>query len=68
MPEFYNWVHSKISVKNNNTLQNGILYLKGGDLTQELKPFKKRNDIFEISNYFDEEFFVEKKVICGCDQ
>ncbi len=63
LPEFYNWVNSKISIKNNNTLQNGILYLKGGDLSEELKPFKKRSDVFEISDYYDEEFFVEKKVI-----
>lgn len=63
LPEFYNWVQSKIMIKNTNTLQNGILYLKGGDLKDELKPFKKRNEVFEISNFFEEEFFLEKKVI-----
>ncbi len=63
LPEFYNWVQGLISIKNNNTLQNGILYLKGGDLKEELKPFKKRMEMFEISSYFEEEFFAEKKVI-----
>jgi len=60
--EFYKWVYPKINLKSTNTLANGILYLKGGDLTEELKAFK-RAKLFELSDFFKEEFFQTKKVV-----
>jgi len=62
-PEFYNWVKNKIKKQSKGTLKNGILYLKGGDLDEELKDFKSRIRIFNISEYFTESFFETKKVI-----
>lgn len=62
-PEFYNWVKNKIKKQSKGTLKNGILYLKGGDLDEELKDFKSRIRIFNISEYFTESFFETKNVI-----
>lgn len=62
-PEFVNWVKYKITKEQKNTLPNGILYLKGGDLSEELKPYKQKVKIFELKVYFDSEFFETKKVV-----
>lgn len=62
MPEFTSWVKGKIAKTQKNDLKNGILYLKGGDLTEELKPYKTVK-AFLLSDYFDEPFFETKKVI-----
>ncbi|MFA7688018.1 MAG: 16S rRNA (guanine(527)-N(7))-methyltransferase RsmG [Moheibacter sp.] len=62
MPKFVGWVRGKIKKKHINPLPNGILYLKGGDLTEELKGLKSL-EIHPISNYFSEEFFLTKKVV-----
>jgi len=61
--EFYNWVKKKFSNKQFNTFENGILYLKGGDLTEELKSFKNKTLVFDLSKQFKEEFFETKKVV-----
>ena len=61
MPDFIEMVKNKFNVKNSNSLKNGILYLKGGDLKEELKLFA--NTQYEIGNYFEEEFFKTKKVV-----
>ena len=63
LPEFVPWVQKNISKKQQNALPNGILYLKGGDLTEELKPFRKRVFVQDLSDYFEEEFFETKKVV-----
>jgi len=63
LPEFVPWVRKNISKTQFNALPNGILYLKGGDLKDELKPFGKRIFVQELSEYFDEEFFDTKKVV-----
>ena len=63
LPEFINWIQKNISKKQKNALPNGILYLKGGDLTDEIKPFKHNVFVQNISEYFDEEFFETKKVV-----
>jgi 16S rRNA (guanine527-N7)-methyltransferase len=42
---------------------NGIFYLKGGDLTSEIEPFKNRATVFSISDFFEEEFFTTKKIV-----
>lgn len=62
MPEFVNWVKGKIKKKSEHQLQNGILYLKGGDLSEELKPFTNITE-YHLSDYFQEDFFETKKVI-----
>jgi 16S rRNA (guanine527-N7)-methyltransferase len=62
-PAFYKWVQNKISKSQFNNLPNGILYLKGGDLTEELKDFKKRVVLYDLKEYFKEEFFETKKVV-----
>ena len=63
LPEFVGWVRGKVSKTNYHKLRNGILYLKGGDLEEELRPLKRRPRIYEISDFFEEEFFETKKVI-----
>ncbi len=62
MPMFMSWVKRKVSKKNNNELKNGILYLKGGDLTEELQDYPKAT-LYNLSDYFQEEFFDTKKVV-----
>ena len=63
-PTFYSWVKNKIKKENRNDLQNGILYLKGGELEKELATFNKRHlSIINLKNYFEEEFFETKKII-----
>ena len=63
LPEFYEWVKNKVSKIQYHSLDNGILYLKGGDLSDELKPFGKRTKLYSLSDFFDEEFFETKKVV-----
>ncbi|NNJ88671.1 MAG: 16S rRNA (guanine(527)-N(7))-methyltransferase RsmG [Eudoraea sp.] len=62
MPTFVHWVKGKISKRSKHPLKNGILYLKGGDLTEELKTYRNAK-IYNLSNYFSEEFFETKKVV-----
>ena len=62
MPEFTKWVKGKISRPQNNTLKNGILYLKGGDLSEELQSYTTVKQ-YNLSDYFDEPFFETKKVV-----
>ncbi|MDA3952101.1 MAG: 16S rRNA (guanine(527)-N(7))-methyltransferase RsmG [Bacteroidales bacterium] len=62
-PIFYNWVRKNVKQESQNKLQNGILYLKGGNLHKELKKFESRISSFEISEFFTESFFETKKVI-----
>lgn len=63
LPEFVPWVRKHISKKQINPLPNGIIYLKGGDLQEEIKPFKRDVFIEDLSNYFEEDFFETKKVL-----
>jgi len=64
LPEFVPWVRKNISKKSMNAMPNGIIYLKGGDLTQEVKPFSKKNIFVQnLEEYFDEAFFETKKVL-----
>ena len=62
MPVFTQWVKGKISKKQKNEFKNGILYLKGGDLTQELNRYATVKT-YALSHYFKEEFFKTKKVV-----
>ncbi len=63
LPEFVPWIRKNISRKNFNALPNGVIYLKGGDLTEEIKPFRKIVFEQELTDYFDEDFFLTKKVL-----
>lgn len=63
MPAFLKWVKGKFLAENKNKLRNGILYLKGGDLTEEMKPVKQKIKYNDISKFFDYEFFETKKVV-----
>jgi len=62
MPAFVGWVKQKIKKKSEHELKNGILYLKGGDLTDELKDFPKAT-LYPLSNFFEEDFYETKKVV-----
>ncbi|NNF19150.1 MAG: 16S rRNA (guanine(527)-N(7))-methyltransferase RsmG [Flavobacteriaceae bacterium] len=62
MPTFVNWVRGRIAKQSVHELKNGILYLKGGDLSEELEPYKTAQ-IYNLDQYFDEPFFDTKKVV-----
>ena len=62
MPTFVHWTRGKIKKKSTHAMRNGILYLKGGDLSEELKDYGKAR-IFLLSDYFEEPFFETKKVV-----
>ncbi|PQJ77409.1 16S rRNA (guanine(527)-N(7))-methyltransferase RsmG [Polaribacter glomeratus] len=62
METFVRWTKGKISKKQNHSLKNGILYLKGGDLTEELKLYTSAT-IYNLADYFEEEFYETKKVV-----
>lgn len=62
MSTFVHWVGDKIAPVNRHEQANGILYLKGGDLTQELAPFPKA-EVTALSDYFSEDFFQTKSVV-----
>ena len=61
MPEFLRWLKGKFEKEQVNEKHNGVLYLKGGDLAEELAGL--RCEIFQLKNYFEEEFFDTKKVV-----
>ena len=63
LPEFVPWVKGKISRTQYHRLHNGILYLKGGDLEAELRPFRHKVHTWDIADFFGEQFFETKKVI-----
>lgn len=62
MPDFVKWVRKKVAKKQQHELRNGILYLKGGDLTEELSPYTSIT-LYNLSDYFTEDFFETKKVV-----
>ena len=63
LSQFTQWVRGKVSDIQYHHLRNGILYLKGGDLAEELAPFKKKVRTWDISDFFEEAYFQTKKVI-----
>ncbi len=62
-PRFVDLVKEKIKTENRNSLANGILYLKGGDFDEEVKPFGDKATVHNLDDLFDEEFFETKKLI-----
>jgi 16S rRNA (guanine527-N7)-methyltransferase len=63
MKVFYGWVHNKVKRESKHPLENGILYLKGGDLEEEMNQLKRPYRIYDLTDYFQEEFFQTKKVV-----
>ncbi|RAV99832.1 16S rRNA (guanine(527)-N(7))-methyltransferase RsmG [Pseudochryseolinea flava] len=63
LKEFYGWINKKVKTTSTHTLDNGILYLKGGDLDEELAEVKRIHQVFNLSDFFKEEFFETKKVV-----
>jgi 16S rRNA (guanine527-N7)-methyltransferase len=62
-PDFVNLTVKNISRSGNNSLDNGILYLKGGDLSDELALYKNKLKVWDIKNFFDESFFDTKVIV-----
>jgi 16S rRNA (guanine527-N7)-methyltransferase len=63
LPDFVRQTRHLIAKRPVNAIPNGILYLKGGDISNETNPFKKKVFISEISDWFDESFFETKKLV-----
>ncbi len=63
LKEFYGWIHGRVSSRSTHPLKNGILYLKGGDLTDELAEAGKPHRLFDLHQFFTEPFFETKKVV-----
>ncbi|CAM4337502.1 16S rRNA (guanine(527)-N(7))-methyltransferase RsmG [Zobellia nedashkovskayae] len=62
MPTFVHWVKGKIKKESQHERRNGILYLKGGDLAEELEGYKAI-EMYDLTDYFDDPFFETKKVV-----
>lgn len=62
MSDFVKWVRNKTTKESRHPLKNGILYLKGGDLTEELAVYQTAK-IYDLSDYFEEDFFETKKMV-----
>ena len=64
LPVFYKWIHRKISSKSFNSIRNGILYLKGGDLSQEICELPTKSVFsYPVSVWYEEDYFSEKYII-----
>lgn len=63
MKEFYGWVNNKVKRESVHTLDNGILYLKGGDLDDEMGQLKRPYSLYDLTKFFGEEFFETKKIV-----
>ena len=63
MDDFVKWTKGKIAKKQQHEIKNGILYLKGGDFKDELVALKRKYKIYEISDFFSEEYYQTKKLI-----
>ena len=63
LPQFYKWVNHLISYEQKNDLPNGIIYLKGGEIINELFQLPGKQTIYPISDFFTEDFFQTKMVV-----
>lgn len=63
MKPFYQWTKGKFKKESRHDRKNGILYLKGGDLNEEMAESKLRYKLFDLTDYFEEDFFETKKVV-----
>jgi 16S rRNA (guanine527-N7)-methyltransferase len=62
-PRFVTMVRTKVAKESHNELDNGILYLKGGDFDDEVQPFGQQLKVYDLKDFFDEEFFETKRLI-----
>ena len=62
MPTFVHWITGKIKKDSKHPIRNGILYLKGGDLNEELKDYRTA-EVYNLTDYFKEDFFETKKMV-----
>ncbi len=63
LPEFYKWVSQRVEKNSFNSIVNGILYLKGGDIQEELQKVPRKTIKYPISKWFEEDYFAEKYII-----
>lgn len=63
MKEFHQWIHRRCKSVSRHELANGILYLKGGDLDEEMQELKRPYALYDLINWFPEPFFETKKVV-----
>jgi 16S rRNA (guanine527-N7)-methyltransferase len=63
LPKFNRWIRGKFNLNSRHKVKNGLLYLKGGDLTEELKEAGRKHELYDIPDFFEEEFFETKKVV-----
>ena len=63
LPRFYSMVRKAIKKEGMNKIQNGILYLTGGDLDHDMASFKTKTTIYRLADYFDEDFFTTKRLV-----
>jgi 16S rRNA (guanine527-N7)-methyltransferase len=63
MSNFLPWTANKFKLEQKNAYPNGIFYLKGGDLTEELKDIKQDIELTDLTQFFSEEFFETKKIV-----
>jgi 16S rRNA (guanine527-N7)-methyltransferase len=63
MAPFVDWIKYKFNKNHFNPLDNGILYLKGGDLAEELAEAKRQYTMYDLPSFYEEEFFETKKVV-----
>lgn len=63
LPKFFSWVKNSISDEHKHAIRNGVLYLKGGDLKEELVPFKGKYTSVDLTRFFQEDFFETKKLV-----
>lgn len=61
--DFYPWVQNKFKKESINAIPNGILYLKGGDLTTEIEESRLKAEVYPLSDYFKEPFFETKAIV-----
>lgn len=60
---FYQWTKGKIEKNSKNKIPNGILYLKGGEIENEIKTIKTKKKVYQISDFFSEPYFQTKKLL-----
>jgi len=63
LKEFYGWVHHRVKKRSVHNLQNGILYLKGGELENEIAEVNRPCTVYPLRDFFSEDFFETKKVV-----
>ena len=63
IPQLINWTKKNIKLGGANSLPNGMIFLKGGDISEELKPYRKHCEKWNIRNLFEEEYFEEKYIV-----